>query len=41
MHADPYAPNGTARDQVRSGLRRMKAELLTRRDALRPARAPA
>jgi hypothetical protein len=41
MHADPYAPNGTARDQVRSGLRRMKGELLTRRDALRPARAPA
>ena len=41
MHADPYAPKGTARDQVRSSLRRMKAELLTRRDALRPARAPA
>jgi hypothetical protein len=39
MHADPYAPRGMARDQVRSGLRRVKAEMLARQHAFRAARA--
>jgi hypothetical protein len=39
MHADPYAPRGAAREEVRSGLRRLKAEVLARQDALRAARA--
>jgi hypothetical protein len=39
VHADPYSPKGGQRHQVRSALRRMRAEMLARQDAFRPVRA--
>jgi hypothetical protein len=41
MRTDPYTAKPGARDQVRIGLRRMRLELLARRDAFRAARAGA
>jgi hypothetical protein len=37
LRPDPYVPDAAVRDRVRNGLRRMRFELLARRDAFRPA----
>lgn len=37
MRLDPYVPHAAVRDRVRNGLRRMRFELLARREAFRPA----
>ena len=38
-HADPYAPQGKTRDDVRAGLARMKAQILATADEIRATRA--
>jgi hypothetical protein len=38
-HADPYAPKGTAREEVVNGLRAMKAKVLATADDIRKTRA--